>query len=429
VFSPMAAPLSTGYPVIGPVAASIGLFGTGVAQARLAMISYMFLLVCVFYLFAKKRYGFLPALLSTLFLLSFAPFYGNGRPVQGEVPGLFYMMLGAWLMLLWEERNFKTRYLALLSGVSFGLSAATKPIYLFGLGGAFVVALIFWFKKIQPKKNIFIFVGGWILPLLIQIAIQFPTLASLKTIIPTYLHLASNHGSSSVSTFQTIIHNGLKFFTESTPLLFFLMLVTILISYPIITTKFFTKAKRAVSLAEFVIIAFIILNIISYLPGTGWYRYFFPANLLVYVLFPAAFLFIASHIKKPVFKKVALAISVLLLIFQCIHMIFLSDTALTVKRTRNAEFANVLSGVKPSEHVLFYNSPEAIVFLNGTNYSQYLAMEDFLVAGDKNVLENPAYNLIIMSNDPNNPEFSSPCYEKKVVSRYYVFTKLESCEK
>src|SRR4051812_31523333 len=57
-FFPMTTVLTTGYPVIFPVAASIHLFGSGVAAARLPMILYMFLLVMVFYLFAQKKYGF-----------------------------------------------------------------------------------------------------------------------------------------------------------------------------------------------------------------------------------------------------------------------------------------------------------------------------------------------------------------------------------
>ena len=50
--------LSTSYPVILPVALSFKILGTGIVQARLPMILYMFALVMIFYLFAKKRYSF-----------------------------------------------------------------------------------------------------------------------------------------------------------------------------------------------------------------------------------------------------------------------------------------------------------------------------------------------------------------------------------
>ena len=54
----------------------------------------------------QRKYGFMPAILSVLMLISFSPFYGNGRPVQGEVPGLAFLVLGAWLLLLFDERGF-----------------------------------------------------------------------------------------------------------------------------------------------------------------------------------------------------------------------------------------------------------------------------------------------------------------------------------
>src|SRR3989344_2819702 len=91
VSTPLGLLLSVGYPVIFPVAMSFSLFDIGIWQARLPMLVYMFLLVLSFFLFVKKLYGFWPAIFSILLLISFSPFYGNGRPVQGEVPGLVFL--------------------------------------------------------------------------------------------------------------------------------------------------------------------------------------------------------------------------------------------------------------------------------------------------------------------------------------------------
>ena len=99
--------LTTSYPVIFPVAFALKIFGKGLWQARLSSIVYMFLLAVLFYLFVKKRYaekyGLLPAILSVLMLVTFGPFYGNGRPVQGEVPGLVFLVLGSLLLLYFEK--------------------------------------------------------------------------------------------------------------------------------------------------------------------------------------------------------------------------------------------------------------------------------------------------------------------------------------
>lgn len=125
--------LTTSYPVIFPVVLSFKLFSTGLWQARLPMVIYMFLLVVVFYFFTiklyGKKYGFYPSLASILLLISFAPFYGDGRPVLGEVPALFFLVLGSLSLLYLEEDNFQSKKLAVLSGLAFGLSASVKPIF------------------------------------------------------------------------------------------------------------------------------------------------------------------------------------------------------------------------------------------------------------------------------------------------------------
>ncbi len=424
-FFPMTALLSTGYPVIFPVATSFRLFGTGIWQARLPMILYMFILAVLFYLYAKKRYGFSTAILSVLLLLSFSPFYGNGRPVQGEVPGLVFLVLGSWLLLFWEGGGFKSKKWALFSGMVFGLAASTKPVYLLVLSAALIITLLLWIKKIKNKKTVLFFGMGFFAPLILWIFIQFPTKDSLLQTVPLYLHIAGNHGSS-LSVTQTILHNFIRFFTESTPILFLFLLVMTVISF---LFRFFKKEDRNFSASECLILSFVILNWAGYLGGTGWYRYFFPAHTLLYLLFPAAILTLPKVIHKEAFKKIIFVIPAVLIIFQFFHLAFLSDTSFTVKRTRNTELSAALSAISPSQKVLFYNSIEAIIFLKGSNYSQYLSMGDFLEAGNKNALINPSEDFILTSAGPQNINSPLPCYEKKSVSRYYLFQKINSCEK
>jgi hypothetical protein len=177
--------LTANYPVIYPVAASIYVFGTGIFQARLPMLLYMFILVVLFFLFVKEKYGFNEAILSVLMLISFSPFYGNGRPVQGEVPGLVFFVLGSLLLLLLERKGFVSKTYALFAGLSFGFSAATKPIYLILLVPSFCVAFVVWFKKIQNNKVTAIFGLSFLLPLVFWFFINFPTKELMLQIIPT----------------------------------------------------------------------------------------------------------------------------------------------------------------------------------------------------------------------------------------------------
>jgi 4-amino-4-deoxy-L-arabinose transferase-like glycosyltransferase len=418
-FFPMATLLTTSYPVIFPVALSLKVFGIGVAQARLPMIAYIMLLVIAVYYVVKKRYGFLPAILSVLLLISFSPLYGNGRPVQGEVPGLAWLAVGLWCSLLWEQTNFNQKKWAVLAGLAFGLSAATKPLYLFGLGGAFVISLCFWYKKIPNKKTIWIFILGFIIPLIVQVLVQFRSRETLLHIIPTYLYLASNHNAST-SLIKTILLNAKRFLTEQTPLLFTILALTIIISF---VRRWQKSRLHNFSLIESIVIFFVAINWLAYLMGTGWYRYFFPAHTLLYILFPAAFLALAQKIRTPVFQKVAYVFLTGLIVFQFFHLIFLSDTSFTVSRTRNAELTAALSTVKPSQSVLFYNAPEAIIFYKGENYAEYLIMDSFLEAGDKNALKNPKQDIIVTNDASPNDTLVLPGYTKEQVSRYYIFRK------
>lgn len=414
--------LTTDYPVIFPVAGSFALFGTGIWQARLPMILYMFTLVVIFYLFTKRKYGLMPAILSVLMLISFSPFYGNGRPVQGEVPGLFLLVLGAWLLLLWEEGSFKNKKWALFSGLALGLSASTKPIFLIGVSLALIISLFFWLKRIENKKILYILGLGFVLPIILWCFIHFPTFESLKDFIPNVLYFSGNHGTE-IPLSQTIITNLLKFFTESTPILFLLMLLTIISA---IGYKFYKKEGLNLSISESFILSFIILNWLGFLIGTGWYRYFFPAHILVYLLFPAFILALSQIFNKEIFKKSLVAIPVVLIIFQLYHLIFLSDTSFVAKRTENSELSDSLSKIESNQKVLFYSVPEAIILLKGDNYSQYLYM-GFLEAGNKDSLIKPTEDFVLMGVDPKDNNFLSLCYDKKMAGKYFLFQKKKNC--
>ncbi len=414
--------LSTSYPVIFPVAASLKLLGNGIWQARFPMILYMFGLTLVFYFFAKKRYGFYPGILSVLLLLSFSPFYGNGRPVQGEVPGLFFLCLGAYFLLLWEEGRFQKRKWALLSGLAFGLSASTKPIFLLGVCLSLVIALLLRRKDIKNKMMIAWGIVGFATPLLLWTLVHFPTWKSVLNFIPSYLYFAGVQGSET-SVLVTITRNLLKFFTESTPLLFALLMTFVILSF---LSRYKKEGKEA-KMSEYLILAFIILNWIGFLFGTGWYRYFFPAHLLLYLLFPGAIFYLIMHFKTKSITWTLITFSLALLIFQSYHLIFLSDTSFTVKRTRNAELENALARVDPSQTILFYNSIEAAIFLKSTNYYQYLSMGDFLKAGDENALKDPPHDFIFTNKLSENDSLNS-CYSMTEVSQYFLLKRQSVCK-
>jgi 4-amino-4-deoxy-L-arabinose transferase-like glycosyltransferase len=197
----------------------------------------------VFYLFTKKRYGFVAALMSLALLVSFAPFYGNGRPVQGEVAGLVFLVLGALCLLYWEEHNFKSKEWALSSGLALGLAAATKPIYLIVLSAALVVTLLLCFKRFQDKRDLLIAVAGFLLPILLWLVMTFPTIDHMIKGFSTYFFLSGNHNSG-LSGMETVRQNSLRFFTESTPILFLILFLTTAVSFAL---RYFKKTPAGVA--------------------------------------------------------------------------------------------------------------------------------------------------------------------------------------
>lgn len=413
--------LSTSYPVIFPVATSFYLFGLGIIQARVPMLLYMLCFMLIVYLFVEKKYGYTAAIFSILTIVSFSPFYGNGRPVQGEIPGLFFFMLGVYGLLMLERNKFLSVTWASIAGVALGLSMATKPLFLVVVGISVVCGLLLWFKQIQDKKVLWACICGLAIPLVIWTVIHFPNIHIIKNNLHTLLYLSGNHNSS-ISTTATILHNIVRFVTEATPVLFLL-----LASVSLVSIAYRTNKERDITLAEFIIVCFIVLNWVLYLRGTGWYRYFFPAHMLLYVLFPASILYMSGKIRNTLLKKMTQLTPLFIIVFQFYHLIFLSDTSFVVQRTRNTQLDSALGSIGPTKKVLLYNSIEAGVFLKSFRYSQYLKMDDFLIAGDQNVIKNTDADFIL-TDVSQGDNVALSCYTESRLSQYYFLEKRQGCK-
>ncbi len=413
---------TAGYTLIFPVATSFLFFGTGIWQARAPMLVYMFLLVGLFYLFNKKKQGFVPAVISILLLISFAPFYGNGRPVLGEVPGLVYLVLGCLSALYWEEGGFSNRWLALLAGVGLGLAASSKPLYLIALLPAIIAAITISFYKIKERRALYIFFLGLAAPLVVWLLVQFPTRELLFQAVPVYF---SGNPDATASTSDLLSKNFKRFFTESTSMLFLALLIVV--SIPV-TKKIITKKGRNYTLAELILWFFIILIWLAFLKGPGWYRHFFPAHVLLYLLLPSALASLSRETNRKIVKGALLVAPIALIVVQFCYLVFFSQTSLNVVRTRNSALKAILSEISKDKKVFFYNTIEAAIFLKHDNYAQYFAPSDYFAVGNKSVLTNPTANFILINEgvaQKNN--FNPPCYNKLPIDRYVLYQKSKNC--
>lgn len=119
---------SVGLPVIGPVAAVFAGLGSLVAHARIIMVVYCLLFVCVVYFLFVAIFGHYPALLAALAAgLGHGSIY-LGRTLYGEAPALAWFGLG---LLCWRAALKRGWHAwGLLAGLCFGLACLTKTILL-----------------------------------------------------------------------------------------------------------------------------------------------------------------------------------------------------------------------------------------------------------------------------------------------------------
>lgn len=122
--------IGVGPTVMLPIAGVFRLFGIGLLQARLVMALYMIFAMLVFFRLVQGLSNSWLAVIALALLISSRSisFLYYGRQVLGEVPGLFFLLLG---ILLWFERWGKQSWMRLvIIGLLFGLAMITKYQYL-----------------------------------------------------------------------------------------------------------------------------------------------------------------------------------------------------------------------------------------------------------------------------------------------------------
>lgn len=119
---------SVGAPVLAPIAVVFSGFGIGLTQARLVVVIYLFVFLCILYLLFCDHFGQVPALSAVLAAgLGHSSIY-LGRTVYGEVPALAWFVIG---LLCWRAAIRRGWHVwGLVAGLCFGLACLTKTILL-----------------------------------------------------------------------------------------------------------------------------------------------------------------------------------------------------------------------------------------------------------------------------------------------------------
>ena len=113
--------LAVGPTAILPSALSMYFFGESITIARIPAALYLLATIWAVFIFAKRRAGLANAQMAVLLLITLSAFINNGKPVLGEVPGIFFLMIGILLL-----NKMDTTKRAVVAGAILGVAVVTK---------------------------------------------------------------------------------------------------------------------------------------------------------------------------------------------------------------------------------------------------------------------------------------------------------------
>ncbi|MFZ2500428.1 MAG: GtrA family protein [Minisyncoccia bacterium] len=374
--------VSTSYPVTYPIAISFILFGVGLMQARIVMVLFVIGFVLAVYFFLKKEMTPWQALAGLFLIASFAPLYGNGKNVLGEVPGLFLLML----FLLWIKKIEMRETTSLdFMGASLvlGLAVVTKPIFLLLLP---VVGIVFLFSlRLCTVQKVAAGIVGFAAPVWLWLVVQF----NGETFRETFAIYANPHSNDLASS---IVHNALGFIIQPQPFYAALLLGVWMLSFGI---RLWTR--QAISRAEYIAIGFAVLVYVAYLRGATYYRYFFLGEVFALMYLPRA---IGALWPKKIPIYVLTILLSLLILFQTYQSFFASWVAEHYSSHRSQEL-NALVTELGTKSVFIYQAPEAVVFLPTRNYYQYLNILHVAIIGEENLalISNGVFDAVLISRE------------------------------
>lgn len=405
--------VTTSYVVTHPIALFFKFFGVGLLQARAVMVLFLFAFFIVAYFLGKQQMPKILAALSLLLLASFAPIYGNGKNVLGEIPGLVFLLaglLGAGMI----ERGVRTVTLFLLTGLFFGLCVVTKPIFILVIP-ALVMPLYFYRQMLLRSPKLWaLAVTAFFAPVLAWLWIQFSG-DSFASILSIYM---DPHSTLSVNS---VVGNLKRFVTESQPIYFMVLFVAWLASFGIRLRK-----KSHISYVETIAFLFTVLVILAYVRTIGYYRYFFLGQVMALMYFP---LTLSVLLNGRILKRAVYPIIVLLIFFQFYQTGFHSWVATYYKGTRTHEVQTYFNTQSPEQAFFIYQVPEIALFLPVSKYFQYMKVTSTILIGEdqlKSIEEGVPDQIVINSEEYNPKNILFKKYkEKEVVDRYTILEKTQ----
>jgi len=264
---------ATGFSVTAPLALFMKMFGVGVFEARVFMLTWLLGALGLLFFVMRDFFGTRAAFLGSLLVATFAPFYANGRTVTGEIPGLFFLVLALWL--LYRRGRYGT------SGFFFGLAAITKPSVFLLIIPALVLEFFFLQQGSFFKKSFRLALGA--LPVfLVWIWIIVPAPfsgESWRAMMDLYRHPFNE--PSLLSRFPGVMSELISYST-----LLYVGALTVIVLVAFFRDSFSKGEKRFVAFA----LLYGIMSLIYFLRSPGWLRYLVIYEIFLLAMLPAALL-------------------------------------------------------------------------------------------------------------------------------------------
>ena len=353
---------STGYPITVSLAGFFKIFGFGLPQARIFMLLWISTLLAVFFYIAKELWGTRVAYAGTLLIATFAPFYGNGRSVMGEIPGFLFFLCAFYFL---EQKKWWQ------SGLLLGLAVISKPSIFVFLIPAFALIVLCENETWKNKLIQLIKLGGSsTLALLPFFAIYFDEIARGGLFQNILLHFKNPYEEAGLSALTNIVNNLPTLITSTTFWYLWVMLAVIIFAL-FIERTLFREHSHLFILAG----VYLPLSLFQYLKSLGYLRYLIAAEFLIFILFlitlPALTKFFAEKSKFSwKAPHITAAVIVVTVIMQVIHLF---------------TYANLYSSTKAQETILrvyasslpstvgIINVPQVASFIPAFQKYQYLS--------------------------------------------------------
>jgi len=230
------------------------------------------------------------------------------------------------------------------------------------------------------------------------------------------------YGNPDQTSFISLItRNSARFFTEISPIYFLALLLCWWLGMLLKGRK-----DSKILTTEWFAFIFSFLNLISFLTTRGFYRYFFPSEVLALLFLPYALYSIMQFRLNPTRSLLGVVfVTAVLIGIQSYQLFFHSWVSDSQHSARATILSRELGVLEPKRSVFFYNVPEAVLFLPHKNYYQYLRFADTVERGSDTLplLERGRVDLVLVDGRFSTSTFPLNHYKEK--SRFDKYTLYE----